>query len=90
MFFELFSGNDEACQPVVPAVLLLRLGGIPEVVEAVGRKLGKIHVNVGCHLLHRGPAAAELCRTGAQGTLGVNPLLARNVDQGKEQVLALL
>ena len=89
MIFEKYSGNDEACQPVVPAVLLLRLCGIPQVVEAVGRKLGKIHVSIGHHLLHRGPATAELCRAGTKGALGVNPLLARNVDQGKEQVAKL-
>ena len=89
MIFEKFSGNDEACQPVVPAVLLLRLCGIPQVVEAVGRKLGKIHVGIGRHLLHRGPAAAELCCAGTQGALGVDTLLARDVDQGKEQIAKL-
>lgn len=73
--FRKFSGNDKACQPVVPAVL--PACGIPQVVEAVGRKLGKIHVGVERHLLHRGPATAELCRAGAQGTLGVDPLGAR-------------
>mgnify|MGYP006878004986 CR=1 FL=1 len=73
-------------RPVAPAVSLLCLGGIPQVVEAVGRKLGKIHVSIGRHLLHRGPAAAELCCAGTKGALGVNPLLARDVDQGKEQV----
>ncbi len=49
-------------RPVAPAVLLLCLCGIPEVIEAVGRKLGQINVGVGRHLLHCGPAAAELCR----------------------------
>ena len=49
MIFEKFSGNDEARQPVVPAVLLLCLGGIPEVVEAMGRKLGKIDVGISRH-----------------------------------------
>ena len=55
----------------------------------MGRKLGKIHVGIGRHLLHRGPAAAELCRAGTKGALGVNPLFARDVDQGKEQVAKL-
>ena len=55
----------------------------------MGRKLGKIHVGIGRHLLHRGPAAAELCCAGTQGALGVNPLFARDVDQGKEQVAKL-
>ena len=55
----------------------------------MGRKLGKIHVGIGRHLLHRGPAAAELCRAGTKGALGVDALLARDVDQGKEQIAKL-
>ena len=89
MFFEKFSGSDEACRLVVPAVLLLCLCGIPQVIETVGRKLSQIHMGVGRHLLHRSPATAELGRARAQGALGVDALLARNVDQGKEQVAKL-
>ena len=55
----------------------------------MGRELGQIHVGIGRHLLHRSPATAKLGRARAQGALGVDTLLARNVDQGKEQIAKL-
>ena len=63
-------------RPVAPAVLLLCLCGIPEVIEAVGRKLGQIHMGIGRHLLQCGPTAAELGRARAQGALGVDFMYA--------------
>ena len=55
----------------------------------MGRKLGKINVGIGRHLFHRSPATAKLGRARAQGALGVDPLFARDVDQGKEQIAKL-